>query len=157
MRTDVPIFTDPELRSSGQFAIYLITPPSFIPLTIISELALQPGSGLSPDAALLKGIPLYTTEGSEEGVHFVHGQRDYRFAVHPNGTWMDVQGVMEAFNRFMGEIGRPERAYRLESPRDWGGEAALFLCADEQRFAEVSRRLRLPFPRERGRTGGERA
>ena len=72
---------------------------------------------------------VYSTEGTTCVVHFVHANEVYGFLTQPNGTWMDVWGVVDAFDSFMRAHGRPERAYCLADPPGWNGEYLLFLTA----------------------------
>ena len=58
-----------------------------------------------------------------------------------------VASVGREFNNLMREFKRPERAFMMIEPPHWENDAAVFLCADDQRFLEVRDRLRLPFVR----------
>ena len=83
-------------------------------------------------------------------MHFVHANEVYGFLTQPNGTWMDVWGVVDAFDSFMRAHGRPERAYCLADPPSWNGEYLLFLTAPADRFGEIAARLRLPLRQREG-------
>mgnify|MGYP001163214820 FL=1 len=58
-----------------------------------------------------------------------------------------VASVGREFNNLMREFKRPERAFMMIEAPHWENDAAVFLCADAQRFLEVRDRLRLPFMR----------
>ena len=95
-------------------------------------------------------IPVYSTEGTTCVVHFVHANEVYGFLTQPNGTWMDVWGVVDGFDSFMRAHGRSERAYCLADPPSWNGEYLLFLTAPLDRFGEIAARLRLPLRQREG-------
>jgi hypothetical protein len=89
------------------------------------------------------GVQVYTTEGTLMEVLVYHRGRGFSFRVAPQGTYLDTWAVLHGFDRFMEQIGRPERAWWLGDAHegdDWG----LFVCADPARFGPVRERLRLP-------------
>ncbi|HET8699288.1 MAG TPA: hypothetical protein VFO94_17515 [Gammaproteobacteria bacterium] len=103
-----------------------------------------PGGDVPIDQAGLADVPVYSTEGTVATVTFVHANEVRRFVVRPGGSWMDVGGVLRGFDAFMGSIGRPERAYHLETQSWATHEFGLFVCADPARFGPANERLRLP-------------
>jgi hypothetical protein len=105
------------------------------------------------DAAGLEDVPVYSTEGTVAVVSFIHANETRRFAVRPAGTWLDVAGVLRGFDVFMESIGRPERAYYLETQSWASHEFGFFVCADPARFGPANEQLRLPLdPTFRART-----
>lgn len=105
---------------------------------------LLPNGETRPTGKFPNVIPVYSTEGSSVLVRFVYQGQVYRFLAYPSGTWMDVWAVLDAFDRFMEQIGRPERAFWLAPPLGDCGEWGLFICAPAERFAEANAKLRLP-------------
>ncbi len=89
------------------------------------------------------GIPVISFEGTTCEVRFSYAGQVHAFSVTPNGSWMDVDGVLRAFNAFMTRTGRRDRAFRLAA--DTGGSYhALLLCADEVGFLQAADWLGLP-------------
>ncbi len=106
--------------------------------------ARTPHGDVSIDQAGPADVPVYSTEGTVAIVTFVHANEVHRFAVRPGGSWMDVAGVLRGFDGFMKSIGRPGRAYYLETQSWASPEFGLFVGADPVRFKPANERLRLP-------------
>jgi hypothetical protein len=117
-----------ELSPSERAQVFTRTPTGDVPI----------------DDAGLKNVPVYSTEGSVAVVTFIHANAVRRFVVRPEGTWMDVAGVLRGFDAFAESIGRPERAYYLETQSWASHEFGLFVCADPARFGPANEQLRLP-------------
>lgn len=77
-------------------------------------------------------------------VKFVYQDRVYGFEARPIGDWLDVWALVDGFNGFLRELGRPERIFRLADPAEWGGAWGIFICAHEERFTKANEHLRLP-------------
>jgi hypothetical protein len=115
--------------------------------------ARMPGGAVPIDEAGLSDVPIYSTEGTVAVVTFVHANEVRRFGVRPEGSWMDVAGVLRGFDAFAESIGRPERAYYLETQSWTSHEFGLFVCADPARFEPANAELRLPLdPRSPARS-----
>jgi hypothetical protein len=121
---------------SGEMRLRLVTPD-------LGQLASEPGSGWNEMAKQMHGIPLYDTDVSDMGVEFMHEGRLRAFAVRPSGTRADLEAVIAAADKFLEEIGRPHRVYRLDYPQG-DGYWALLLCARPEPFRRAVERLRLP-------------
>jgi hypothetical protein len=126
-----------ELSPSERAQVFTRTPTGDVPI----------------DDAGLADVPVYSTEGSAAVVTFIHANAVRRFAVHPEGTWMDVAGVLRGFDAFAESVGRPERAYYLETQSWASHEFGLFVCADPARFGPANEQLRLPLD-SKFRAGG---
>lgn len=126
-----------DIRQSGRMSFTEITPNA-------AELARQPGSGYSESFALLEGVPLMSTEGSRQQVHFRCGEQHLRFVVYPKSTWMDADSVLTAINALLARLDRPERVYRSPHFAGWGYEVALYWAGDAAAFERARAQLRLP-------------
>jgi len=109
------------------------------------EMEFAPATDENRPGELLQigGVPVYTTEGTLMEVLVYHEGRGFSFRVAPQGTSMDTWSVLHAFDRFMEQLGRPERAWWLGDAHE-GDHWGLFVCADPARFGPVCERLRLP-------------
>lgn len=126
-----------DIRQSGQMSFTEISPN-------VAELARQPGSGYSESMAQLEGVPLMTTEGSRQQVHFRLGDQHQRFVVYPKSTWMDADSVLVAINALLAQLQRPERVYRFPHFAGWGYEMALFWAGNAAALERAQVQLRLP-------------
>jgi hypothetical protein len=85
-------------------------------------------------------------------VQFLYGGKEYSFAAHPQGRWLDVASVMAGFDAFMAQIGRDDRCYQFLG----SDSIQLFAVAPEAKFRPLAERLRIPLqidpdePRQRG-------
>ena len=104
----------------------------------------MPGGDVPIDEAGLADVPVYSSEGSVGVVTFVHENQVRRFGVRCDSSWMDVAGVMRAFDDFMQSIARPERAYYLETASWASPEFGVFVAADPERFTPMNEELCLP-------------
>ncbi len=129
-----------DIRQSGRMTFTEVSPN-------VAELARQPDSGFSESFAQLEGVPLMSTEGSRQQVHFRCGDRQLRFVVYPESTWMDADSVLIAINALLTQLERPERVYRFPHFAGWGYEAALYWAADAAAFERARTQLRLPVDR----------
>ncbi|MET0384024.1 MAG: hypothetical protein ABW032_11435, partial [Burkholderiaceae bacterium] len=69
------------------------------------------------------------------------------------GNRMRLDGMMDAVDDLLTQIGRPERVFRIAPGRAALNEPAIFIVADGAKFAELVRRLRIPtlrLPKEAG-------
>jgi phosphoribosylformylglycinamidine (FGAM) synthase-like amidotransferase family enzyme len=106
------------------------------PVTITVNL----GDGKS---ATIEAMRTHKDQGSGL-VQFSHAGRQHGFMYSENGSWMDVDAVVNAFNRFMAELNRPDRVYQFAKPREESGEHRAFVVADARRFPQAAERLALP-------------
>jgi hypothetical protein len=104
----------------------------------------QDGSWKQTPQHLLAGVTLTSREGTTCTVCYRYQGMEYGFIARPNGTWMDVASVLRAFNTFMQQIGREERAFRLADSPASNGEHAMFLCARGTAFQHVAESLHIP-------------
>ncbi len=80
-------------------------------------------------------------------VEYTHAGVERSFETAANATSLDVNGVMAGVDELLASIGRPERVFRPVPGRIGNGERAVFVLADEAKFAEIAWRLRLPLLR----------
>jgi hypothetical protein len=92
----------------------------------------------------IAGLKLGSFEGTTCTVRYRYRGQEREFSARPDGSWMDAQGVLRAFNAFMQEIGREERAFRLADAPGTDGEHAFFLCAKQQPFLAAAAELGIP-------------
>src|SRR5262249_12752477 len=97
---------------------------------------------------LLAGVTLLSFDGTTCIVRYRFRGEDYEFLAKPEGSWMDVNSVLRAFNTFMRQIGHETRAFRLMHGPGANGEHAFFLCAPEAPFRAVAADLGLPLAPE---------
>ncbi|ARN20538.1 hypothetical protein A4W93_11895 [Piscinibacter gummiphilus] len=96
------------------------------------------------DAALSQeGVRVYRVAGGKR-VRFSHGGRTHSFPFKSEGTWMDLPSVLNAVDRFMAELGRPDRALQFEASPWENAEWLGFLVADPAVCVPVCARLGLP-------------
>ncbi|MCB1599435.1 MAG: hypothetical protein KDI66_05380 [Xanthomonadales bacterium] len=133
----VPPLPIEDLRQTGSMTFTEISPNA-------ADLARQPGSGYGENFALLEGVPLMSTEGSRQQVHFRCGDQRQRFVVYPKSSWMDADSVLVAINALLAQLGRPECVHRFPHFADWGYEAALYWAGDAAAFERARVQLRLP-------------
>jgi hypothetical protein len=77
-------------------------------------------------------------------VRFNFAGRAYRFPIESNGTWMEVAPVLEAADKFLADLGRPDRVFWFQRNRSDSGEWGTFITAPAVAFGEVAQQLRLP-------------
>jgi hypothetical protein len=97
---------------------------------------------------LLGGVKLTSFEGTTCAVRYRYRGQEYGFLARPSGSWMDVASVLQAFNGFMRQIGREERAFRLAEGPGSNGEFPFFLCAREAAFRQVAAKVYIPLAPE---------
>jgi len=103
----------------------------------------QDGEWKPSPEQLLGDAPIISFEGTTCTVRYVYRGQEHGFVVPSNGSSMNVSGVVGAFNEFMRQLDRSERAFRLKGPR--GDDAwALFLCANEAAFRRIAKQLHIP-------------
>ncbi|MEK8034767.1 hypothetical protein AACH06_28445 [Ideonella sp. DXS29W] len=89
------------------------------------------------------GIPVLSTEGTRMQVVASFQGKSFKFYAHPNGTYTDAWAVLHAFNQFMAQLGRSERAFWLGSEQE-GEDEGLFVCALPDKFLAACEKLRIP-------------
>jgi hypothetical protein len=77
-------------------------------------------------------------------VRFTYERRQYQFQFSTNGTLMDVPAVLNAADRFLAGLNRPERVFEFRIPRGGTGDWSMFITAPEARFKDVAERLGVP-------------
>jgi phosphoribosylformylglycinamidine (FGAM) synthase-like amidotransferase family enzyme len=106
------------------------------PVTITVNL----GGGKS---ATIDAMRVHKDQGSGL-VRFSHAGRQHGFMYSEKGSWMDVDAVVNAVDRFMADLNRPERVFQFATPRGESGEHRAFVVADARRFPQAAERLALP-------------
>jgi hypothetical protein len=77
-------------------------------------------------------------------VSFGFAGRQHRFTVGSQGTWMEVEPVLAAADRFLAGIGRPDRVFQFRHSRGENGEWGMFVTMPAPTFTAVAARLELP-------------
>ena len=76
-------------------------------------------------------------------VLFTHAGQRYRFTFENQGSYVDVASVMSAADKFLMDLGYPDRTFRFQDPSG-DGEWGCFITAPDAAFREVAVRLHLP-------------
>ena len=103
----------------------------------------QEGEWSAAPDHLLGDTKLISVEEEICTVRYSHAGRQYSFEVETTGAYMDVDGVVRAFNQLLERIARPDRVFRMKGPSG-DDRWALLLCAHESKFVEVAERLHIP-------------
>ncbi|HET9864067.1 MAG TPA: hypothetical protein VFP37_11530 [Steroidobacteraceae bacterium] len=77
-------------------------------------------------------------------VSFKYQGKPHQFTVGSSSTWMEVAPVLDAADRFLAAIGRPDRVFQFQHGRAEGGEWGLFITAPDGPFRGIVARLELP-------------
>lgn len=92
----------------------------------------------------MPGVAKVTDLGARCTVSFEYNGVAYAFDARPSGRWMDATAVIDGFNGFMAEIGRPDRCFQL----DFGSPYCVFIVAHEQKFRALVERLAIPLEKD---------
>jgi len=76
-------------------------------------------------------------------VLFTHAGQRYRFIFEDLRKDVDVASVMSAADRFLTDLGYPDRTFRFQDTSG-GGQVGCFITAPEAAFRQVAERLHLP-------------
>jgi len=88
-------------------------------------------------------VIMYEDQGSGL-VQFCCAGRQHGFMYSDNGSWMDVDAVVNGINEFMAALNRPDRVFQFATPCGESDEHRAFVVADARRSQQAAQRLGLP-------------